>query len=50
MNSEKLKWKARIIFIASILMVLLIPAIDAKPVIIGFNGTIDQNTQYKIII
>lgn len=24
-------------------MLLLIPAIDAQPVIIGFNGTIDQN-------
>ncbi|MCZ7382873.1 MAG: S8 family peptidase [Candidatus Methanoperedens sp.] len=47
------------IFIASILMILLIPAIDAKPVIIGFNENIDQNiikehgianyTQYKVI-
>ena len=50
---------SRAIFIASILMVLLIPAIDAKPVIIGFEEQIDQNiikehgianyTQYKII-
>ncbi|MFZ3384394.1 MAG: hypothetical protein WA144_10765, partial [Candidatus Methanoperedens sp.] len=42
-----------------ILIVLLIPVIDAKPVIIGFDGEIDQNiikeyslanyTQYKII-
>ncbi|MCZ7383189.1 MAG: S8 family peptidase [Candidatus Methanoperedens sp.] len=31
------------IFFASILMVLLIPTIDAKPVIIGFTGEIDQN-------
>ncbi len=42
-----------------ILIVLLIPVIDAKPVIIGFNGTVDQNvikehsianfTQHRII-
>jgi hypothetical protein len=31
--------KTKAIFIASILMMLLIPAIDAKPVIIGFNRT-----------
>lgn len=51
--------KTRTIFIASILMMFLIPAIDAKPVIIGFEGKIDQNiikehgiadyTQYSII-
>ncbi len=51
--------KTRIMLPVFIFMVLLIPAIDAKPVIIGFNGTIDQNiikqhgianyTQYKII-
>ncbi len=31
------------ILISYILMVLLIPAIDAKPVIIGFTEEIDQN-------
>ena len=31
------------IFLVSIIMALLIPAIDAKPVIIGFNEKIDQN-------
>ncbi len=51
--------KTRTIFIASILMMSLIPAIDAKPVIIGFDEKIDQNiieennlanyTQYNII-
>ncbi len=51
--------KTKAILILCILMVLLIPAIDAKPVIIGFNENIDQNiikehgianyTQYKII-
>ncbi|MDW7728099.1 MAG: protease inhibitor I9 family protein [Candidatus Methanoperedens sp.] len=51
--------KTKAIFIASILMILLIPPIDAKPVIIGFTEEIDQNiikehgianyTQYKII-
>ncbi|VVB56118.1 Tk-subtilisin [uncultured archaeon] len=51
--------KTRAILIASILVASLIPAIDAKPVIIGFNETIDQNiikqhgitnyTQYNII-
>ncbi len=35
--------KKRTIFIAFILMVLLIPSMDAAPVIIGFNGTVDQN-------
>lgn len=35
--------KAKTMLIASIFVVLLIPAIDAKPVIIGFDGTIDQN-------
>jgi minor extracellular protease Epr len=51
--------KTKAILILCILMVLLIPAIDAKPVIIGFNENIDQNiikehgianyTQYKVI-
>jgi subtilisin family serine protease len=51
--------KKKVIFIAFILIVLLVPAIDAKPVIIGFNEKIDQNiikehgidnyTQYNII-
>lgn len=50
---------ARTIFIVFIFMVLLVPAIDAKPVIIGFDEKIDQNlikehgianyTQYNII-
>lgn len=35
--------KRNVIFIASILTVLLIPAIDAKPVIIGFDEKIDQS-------
>ena len=34
---------SRAILIASILMVLLIPAIDAKPVIIGFEEQIYHN-------
>jgi hypothetical protein len=33
----------RTIFFVSILMALLIPVIDAKPVIIGFTEKIDQN-------
>lgn len=51
--------KAKAMLIASIFVVLLIPAIDAKPAIIGFNEKIDQNvikehgianfTQYYII-
>jgi minor extracellular protease Epr len=51
--------KAKAIIIASIFVVLLIPVIDAKPVIIGFTEEIDQKiinehgianyTQYKII-
>ncbi|TRZ87279.1 MAG: hypothetical protein D4R88_09520 [Methanosarcinales archaeon] len=51
--------KTKTILISCILMVLLIPAIDAKPVIIGFTEEIDQNvikehgiadfTPYKII-
>ncbi len=59
MSKSKKTTKTKAILILCILMVLLIPAIDAKPVIIGFNGTIDQNmlkeqglanyTQYKII-
>lgn len=49
----------RTVFLAFILMILLIPVIDAKPVIIGFEEEIDQNvikehgianyTQYSII-
>jgi hypothetical protein len=49
----------RAIIIASILMILLMPVVDAKPVIIGFTEEIDQNiikdhgitnyTQYNII-
>jgi minor extracellular protease Epr len=35
--------KSKVLFFASIFMLLLIPAIDAKPVIIGFNEKIDQN-------
>ena len=51
--------KIRTIFVVLILMVLSIPAIDAKPVIIGFIENIDQNiikeqgianfTRHKII-
>src|SRR5665648_346388 len=51
--------KSRAILISFILAILLIPTIDAKPVIIGFNEKIDQNiikehgiinnTQYTII-
>ena len=49
----------KIFFISFIILAFLIPTIDAKPVIIGFNENIDQNTikehgianytQYKII-
>lgn len=49
--------KANAMLIASIFVMLLIPAINAKPVIIGFTEEIDQNiikehnianyTQYK---
>ncbi len=38
-----MKMKARVTLIASIFIVLLIPAINAKPVIIGFTEEIDQN-------
>lgn len=51
--------KIRIIFILYIFILLLIPTMDAKPVIIGFNEKIDQDlikengvinyTQYSII-
>lgn len=51
--------RAGILFISVIFMALLVPAIDAKPVIIGFDEKINQNvledygianyTQYKII-
>ncbi len=51
--------ETRTILILCTLMLLLIPAIDAKPVIVGFTEEIDQNiiiehgianfTQYKII-
>ncbi len=51
--------KAITIFVASILMVLLIPMIDARPMIIGFTEEIDQSvikehailnyTQYNLI-
>jgi minor extracellular protease Epr len=56
---EEIKMKTRTMLSVFIFMVLLIPAIDAKPVIIGFNENINQNiikqhgitnyTQYNII-
>ncbi len=57
--NEGHKMKTRTMLPIFIFMVLLMPATDAKPVIIGFNEKIDQNiikehgianfTQYKII-
>lgn len=51
--------KTRVCVIFILLVLLTIPVIDAKPVIIGFNGKIDQDiikehgvanyTQYNII-